>query len=153
MSNDKNIFTGKAGEFFVAAELSRRKWYTALTFKNTPDIDILCSNGNKIVEIQCKSTNNLKTRKAWLLSKKSENWKGINKFYIFIDLNLFEMPIFYVLPSQLVCDNLKSGHQKWLNTPGKHGQKHKDQNMRIFPNKINDFNLDEFKNNWELLWK
>ena len=35
--------TGVAGEYFVAAELSRRGWIAAMTIKNTPNIDVIAT--------------------------------------------------------------------------------------------------------------
>ena len=40
---DKNSSIGIAGEFFVAAELTRRGYVASLTSKNTKAIDILVS--------------------------------------------------------------------------------------------------------------
>jgi hypothetical protein len=39
----ERIRTGIAGEFYVAAELSRRGWIATLTAKNTPDYDVLAA--------------------------------------------------------------------------------------------------------------
>ena len=38
------IQTGVAGEYFVAAELSRRGYVASLTLRNTRGIDVLASN-------------------------------------------------------------------------------------------------------------
>ena len=50
---DRNNTIGIAGEFFVAAELTRRGIVASLTSKNTKAIDILASNkdGSKSVSI------------------------------------------------------------------------------------------------------
>src|SRR5215212_101083 len=49
--------TGIAGEFFVAAELSKRGWIATLTAKNTPDVDVLASRptGDVHARIQVKT--------------------------------------------------------------------------------------------------
>jgi hypothetical protein len=39
----QTIRAGIAGEFFVAAELSKRDWIATLTAKNTPDVHVLAS--------------------------------------------------------------------------------------------------------------
>jgi hypothetical protein len=48
---------GVAGEYFVAAELSRRGYVASLTLRNTRGIDILASNidATKSVGIQVKA--------------------------------------------------------------------------------------------------
>ena len=50
--------TGVAGEYFVAAELSRRGFIASITMRNTRGIDILATNSEakSAVTIQCKSS-------------------------------------------------------------------------------------------------
>jgi hypothetical protein len=66
------VLTGVAGEYFVAAELSRRGYIASISLRNTRGIDILATNqdGSRSVTIQCKTSQ--KTRKRWVLSDKSE---------------------------------------------------------------------------------
>ena len=73
MSKDKkvsSILTGVAGEYFAAAELSRRGYVASITLRNTKGIDIIATNeeGSKTINIQVK-TSGLKTR-GWILNKK-----------------------------------------------------------------------------------
>jgi hypothetical protein len=51
-----SILIGVSGEYFVAAELSRRGYVASITLRNTRGIDIVASNenGNKTVNIQVK---------------------------------------------------------------------------------------------------
>src|SRR5262249_29751282 len=55
-THPNKILTGIAGEYFVAAELSRRGYVASLTLRNTRGIDILASNtdATKSVGIQEK---------------------------------------------------------------------------------------------------
>ena len=68
------ILTGVAGEYFVAAELSRRGYIASISLRNTRGIDIITTNkeASRSITIQCK-TNQL-TRKVWILNEKSENF-------------------------------------------------------------------------------
>ena len=70
---DKSGSMGIAGEFFVAAELTRRGYVASLTSKNTKAIDILASNkdGSKSVAIQVKTCDNAKINK-WKMSDSVE---------------------------------------------------------------------------------
>ena len=54
--HDKS-FRGNASQFFVAAELCRRGYAAVVTLGNTPNVDILCSNGagTNFVHIQVKT--------------------------------------------------------------------------------------------------
>ena len=40
------ILSGVAGEYFVAAEMSRRGYIASLTLKNTRGIDVLAASAN-----------------------------------------------------------------------------------------------------------
>jgi len=48
---------GAAGEYFVAAELSRRGWLATVTIKNAPGTDVLAQHGatKQVVAIQTKT--------------------------------------------------------------------------------------------------
>ena len=60
---------GIAGEYFVAAELSRRGYIASLTLRNTKGIDILASNTDetKSVGIQVKAIQG--GGKEWMLKE------------------------------------------------------------------------------------
>lgn len=138
--------SGVSGEYFVAAELSRRGYLCSITLKNTKGIDILVSNesSSKLIGIQVK-TNNSK-REAWLLNKKAETISEENLLYIFVNLNgLGELPDFYLVSSEEVAKSVRDGHENWLSTPGKKGQARTDTPMRMF---LSD---GTHKNNWTLL--
>ena len=48
--------TGAAGEYYVAAELSRRSWLATVTIKNSPGTDVLAQrlDRRRLVAIQTK---------------------------------------------------------------------------------------------------
>ena len=142
-----SILTGVSGEYFAAAELSRRGYIASITLRNTKGIDIVASNeeGSKTINIQVKTSS--KSTKGWILNKKAEEMDDKNMFYIFVRLNeLEERPQFHIVPTSFVANQVKKGHQNWLDTPGKNGRKRKDSNMRKFEDPENKF-LDK----WELL--
>jgi hypothetical protein len=128
------IQAGVSGEYFVAAELSRRGYSCSITIKNTKGVDILVSspNSKKLIGIQVKS--NQTTRKAWVLNEKAEEFIGDNLFYVFAD-NVGEpntLPVYYIVPSGEVADQVKEGHREWLEKPGIRGQAHQDNPIRKF---------------------
>lgn len=128
--------SGIAGEYFVAAELSRRGFMASITLRNNDSIDIHASNfkKEKIYAIQVK-TNQLGGR-SWVLNKKSENKFNNNFFYIFVSLkDEFERPDFFIVPSKVVSNFVKNSHSTWLETLGRKGQLHNDTNMRKFEDK------------------
>ena len=59
-----SLLAGVAGEYFVAAELSRRGFIASITLRNTRGIDIVVTNkdATKTVTIQCKTSCKKKRR-------------------------------------------------------------------------------------------
>jgi hypothetical protein len=141
------VLTGVAGEYFVAAELSRRGYIASISLRNTRGIDILATNqdGSRSITIQCK-TNQSAARK-WLLNEKSETFVSENHFYVFVALGKpTDRPRYHVVPSRVVAERTRRGHEKWLDTPGRKGQQHRDTKVRQFADLE-----DEFLERWDLL--
>ncbi len=68
------VLTGVAGEYFVAAELSRRGYIASISLRNTRGIDILATNqaATQSITIQCKTSQ--RRAKTWILNQKSEDF-------------------------------------------------------------------------------
>ena len=142
-----SILTGVSGEYFAAAELSRRGYVASITLRNTKGIDIIATNekGSKTINIQVK-TSSMRTR-GWILNKKAEEMDDDNMFYILVRLNdINERPEFHIVPTSDVAQSVKIGHREWLNAPGRGGKKRKDSDIRKFDDPENKY-LDK----WELL--
>ena len=143
-----NILSGVTGEYFVAAELSRRGYIASITLRNTKGIDILVSNedASKSVGIQVKT--NQKGRKDWVLSSKAEDNFADNLFYVFVNLkDEMSLPDFHIVPSKVVATFAKESYAKWLATPNaKTGKPHKNTSMRWFT----DYE-DEYLDKWDLI--
>ncbi len=149
MKKLNNMLAGVSGEYFVAAELSKRGYIASITLRNTKGIDILCSNSDssKTIGIQVKTNNG--SKRNWILNKKAENYFADHLYYVFVNLNNNnnnKHPEFFIVPSKDVAKFCKKLHKKWLDTPGKKGQKHKDTPIRSF----ND-NEEFYLNRWDLL--
>jgi len=149
----KGALTGIAGEYFVAAELSRRGYVASVTLKNTKGIDIMASNmtstheKSKAIGIQVKA--NSRRRREWVLNQKAEDYSAKNIFYVFVDLiETDALPQYHIVPSKVVEQYAKEEHQKWLETPGKKGQQHNTSSMRMFRDKE-----DKYLGRWDLLWE
>src|SRR5579862_3787898 len=101
------ILTGVAGEYFVAAELSRRGYVASLTLRNTRGIDILASNvdATKSVGIQVKTNSGKKAH--WLLSNKAESDTAEKLCYVFVNLNSTDAPDYYVVPRAIVAESVR----------------------------------------------
>jgi hypothetical protein len=127
-----SIQAGISGEYFVAAELSRRGYVASLTLRNTKGIDVLASNADatKSVGIQVKTCQGMKPE--WLLNVKAENDSAENLFYVFVCLPDRGAPSFYVVPHDVVATAVRESHRQWLATPGRAGRQHRDNPNRNF---------------------
>src|ERR1051326_5408613 len=81
-----SLLAGVAGEYFVAAELSRRGYIASISLRNTRGIDILVTNtaASRTVTIQCKT--NQRGKKTWVLNEKCEGYHSPTHFYVFVAL-------------------------------------------------------------------
>ena len=154
----QKITRGNASQFFVAGELCRRGYSAVVTLGNTPNTDVLCSNieGTKFVHIQVKTF--VPGRFTCSVGIKAEKDFGSKFFWVLAGIPLpnqkadFE---YYIIPSKDMAKNIEEAHRKWLNTPGKKGQKHKDNPVRsvaIPPKKsFGGWDISKYKNKWELI--
>lgn len=139
--------TGIAGEYYVAAELSRRGFIATITLRNTEGIDIMASRPDQceMYFIQVKTNQTQSPR--WILSKQSEKSPPGKYFYVFVSLKGDrDRPDFFIVPGTIVAKQIKKDHQRWLSAPGRDGSLHKDGSMRTFITKG-----DEYLDKWELL--
>jgi hypothetical protein len=131
---------GVAGEYFVAAELSRRGFIASITLRNSRGIDILASNsdGSKSITIQVKTNSDGSAN--WILNKKSELYYSDNHFYVFVALGILaESPKFHIVKSDVVAKYIRDSHQQWLSGKKKDGTERKDSSMRKFSDPGNKF--------------
>jgi len=132
--------SGIAGEYFVAAELSRRGYVASLTLRNTRGIDILVSNtdATRSVGIQVKTKQGRGAE--WMLNQKVETLDlAENLYFVFVCLNGLGAPDYYIVPRGRVVDYARSTHADWLKTPGKGGRIHQDSAMRKFRDADGEF--------------
>jgi hypothetical protein len=141
------INAGVSGEYFVAAELTKRGYIASITLRNTKGIDILATNAEatKTANIQVKTRQG--KGRSWVLSEKAETYFAPRLFYIFVNLRgLTDRPEYFIVPSKKVADFVKKDHSDWLVTPGKNGQKHNDTTMRQFHDP-----KEKYLERWDLL--
>lgn len=142
-----NVSIGNSGEYFVAGELERHGFTVAVPMSNVKDFDILAikrDDAEQQFAIQVKTTE--QRQKKWILSKKNENLISKNIFYVFVSLNKLDNPEYHIVPSIIVAETIKEGHQNWLNSLSTSGQPHNDNPIRVFTDKD-----DIYLNKWDLL--
>ena len=155
-------YRGDASQFFIAGELCRRGLVAVVTMGNCPNTDILCSNsaGTKFVHIQVKTF--IPGNKTCSVGLKAEKYFGDNFIWVLggiPDPNTekeegkeFE---YFIIPSDVMANNVKEFHQIWLNTPGKNDRIHNDGKFRSLylpPRKSeNGWDITEFRNRWDII--
>jgi len=145
---------GCAGEYLVCGELNKRGIIASLTIKNTRGMDILASNSDasKSAGIQVKTTIHARAKyPSWILGEKADTYVSDNLFYVFVLLKADkERPDFYIVPSKIVADYIKTETEKWMKSPSKTGKPHVDSGIRLFEI-YEDEIAKKYYNNWELL--
>lgn len=146
MKKDK-ILTGVAGEYYVAAELSRRGYVASLTSKNTKGIDCLASNqdGSKTVSIQIKAKNK---GRGWILNESNEHHNP-NLFYVFVSMEENMPPEYFIVDSAHVSEAIIADNEAWYLSPGKNGKAHNETTMRKFY--MTDVEKNLYRNAWDRL--
>ncbi|MEO8287813.1 MAG: hypothetical protein ABI670_15400 [Chloroflexota bacterium] len=141
------ILSGIAGEYFVAAELTRHGYIASITLRNTRGVDILATHvvTKKAMTIQVKTSQGAK--KKWVLDASVETAASDNHFFVFVNLNgITDRPSFHIVASSVVSIYCREGHAAWLATPGRGGRPHGTSNVREFHDHENRY-LDQ----WDLL--
>lgn len=147
MSKISPILAGVSGEYFVAAELSRRGYICSVTLKNTKGIDILVCNEEATKNLGIQVKTNQINKSEWVLNEKCEKLNDDNIFYVFVNLRSTDfLPEYYIVPSKVVARYTSTNHKKWLSEKGKNGQQRNDSTMRKFKD------IDkEYLGRWDLL--
>lgn len=143
---------GVAGEYFVAAELSRRGYIASITLRNTRGVDILVSNrdASKSVAIQVKT--NQRGAPEWILTEKiekvlTEQDAPENLYFVFVSLPPNgDPPEYHIISRREVAGEVKAGHELWLATPSRRGQPHSASSIRKFSDPAK-----RYQNNWSAL--
>jgi len=139
--------SGVSGEYFVAAELSRRGYIASITLRNTKGVDILCSSDDVTRQFGIQVKTNRRSNREWVLNSKAESYYADNLFYVFVNLHgTAKAPDYFIVPSTEVAKHVEETHAAWLITPGRDGKAHNDSTIRKFTD------LDEkYLNRWDLL--
>lgn len=157
--SDKQLI-GAAGEHLVLSRLLARELLASQAPRGTRKADILVNplDGGRPILIQVKTRSSAGTRQSWTMQAKHEEISEKDLFYCFVDLSIEGSQV-YVVPSKIVAKAVKSTHEKWLKTPGKQGQDHNDNSMRIISNNPRVSNslvkegwLDKYLENWDQIY-
>jgi hypothetical protein len=116
-----------AGEHLVLDELKKQGFEAELLPKkgnNSPEIKV----NKKTLQVRTKRDSNA----AYTLHSRAEKVSDDNYFYVFVNMNEENKPLFRIVPSKIVAELVKIDHEKWLSAPGRDGQEHNDSTLRKF---------------------
>jgi hypothetical protein len=150
MARTPTGLTGTAGEYHVAAELSRRGWLATVTIKNSPGTDVLAQKlepPSRLVAIQTKTTS--KGNARYLLKDSEERLSDrLDEWFVFVALReITERPDFYVVPRNVVACRLYSDYQNWIHSPGRGGRQRNPTTTRD----LDVVQIVGYRERWDLL--
>lgn len=157
MVQDKST-RGSSSQFFVAGELCRRGLVAVVTLGNCPNTDILCSNveGTRFAHIQVKTF--IPGNKTCSVGTKAEKDYGKNFFWVLAGIPRPGQGadfVYYVVPSKEMARHVSAEHRAWVETPGRSGQPHRDNPVRIVqlpPRKSpTGWDISEYRDRWNLI--
>lgn len=146
-----NQQVGRAGEYFVVAELNKRGAYAVPFAGNMPKIDIIACNSDesRTVYIQVKTKRGGKTWHSSIVGSQLmvPNHEETS-FWVFVDLRgPNEHPQFWVVPDWWIKNDIFKAHQDYLN---RHGGK-RPGNPDSIDHAIDEKRLAEWQGRWEIL--
>ena len=150
---DKTL-RGAAGEYLVMSRLLEKGLLAAPAPRGVRKVDILVNfiDGGNPKLVQVKTTMG-SAKSGWWLRKHHEEIEDEDLFYCFVDFGVPHGEV-YVIPALVVAETIRDDHAKWLATPGKNGQPHKDTDGRRLRTETftkPDGWMDEYFENWKLL--
>ncbi len=149
-----STFTGNAGEHYVMAELLKRGVVAALAPRNTPDFDILASRERRTVHLRVKTKSEHSPGRRFRAKKDGSVFFNVRKkddYIVFVNLaDDARGMACYIAETSRVDRWLREDHRKWLATPSKSGQAHRDTSVRrILLAKYRD----KLSTDWNMLWR
>ena len=140
--------TGASGEFYVAAELTRRLWMASVTPQGVERTDVLAQHleTRRVIAVQVKTAgpgNHFRANK-----KLEEPTRADNEWLALVNLrDELERPDLYIVPRNVIAALIWVEHRLWLLEPGRSGRPHKDSDQRNIQPKA----VTAYKDRWDLL--
>ncbi len=146
-----NQQAGRAGEYFVVAELNKRGAFAVPFAGNMPKIDIIACNSDEscAVYIQVKTKRGGKTWHSSIVGSQPMSPKADEtNFWVFVDLgSLDEHPRYWIVPDWWIKDNIYKAHMAYLD---RHGGK-RARNQSSTHHAIDESRLNEWQGRWDIL--
>lgn len=146
----RNQQTGRAGEYYVAAELNRRGAYAVTFAGNMPRIDVMASNTERTrtINIQVKTCRSGDWQTSIDEGKKCDTVQDETRFWIFVHLGPDTKPAeYFVVSDWWIRNNIYENHQSYL---AKHAGT-RAINPKAKHHSIKSTRIEEWKDRWDLL--
>ena len=126
----QKALVGHAGEHYVLFRLYQQGMLASLAPPGSEKVDVLvmAPDESVIATLQVK-TRTYGRDQGWHMSVKHENFAAPRAFYALVDLEP-QIPVTYIVPSEVVAQVVHDEHAAWLGTPGVRGQQHKANDVR-----------------------
>ena len=150
----RNQQVGRAGEYFVVAELNKRSAFAVTFAGNMPKIDLMaCNQGqNRTVHIQVKTKRGGRSWHASILAGKPGKPPAApldeTTFWILVDLGDWETtPRYWVVPDWWIRNDIYRNHKAYLDSHGGKRARNPDSTHHA----IDEKRLKEWQDRWEIL--
>jgi len=137
---------GISGEFYMAHILAKHGFKVNVSLGRTEGFDLFVKNPNGTSITVSVKTKYSSKAKDIIMNEKHETLIDESLFYAFVRLNMPDgVPEFWIIPSNVVAEVIKTSYKIWKDTPGKGGKPHGDTNMRTLELKASPL----FPKDWE----
>lgn len=150
----RNQQVGRAGEYFVVAELNKRGAYAVAFAGNMPKIDLMaCSQDqSRTIHIQVKTRRGGRSWQSSILGSKQTDPPNTpldsTEFWVFVDLgDLDTSPRYWIVPDWWIRNDIHEAHQAYLN---RHGGI-RPRNSESTHHSIDESRLKEWEARWDAL--
>lgn len=146
-----NQQVGRAGEYFVVAELNKRGAFAVPFSGNMPKIDLIACNQDQshTIHIQVKTKRSGRTWHSSIVgSQPMLPLENETNFWVFVDLgDLDAFPRYWVAPDWWIKDDIYKVHLAYLNRHGGRRANNPDSTHHA----IDENRLSEWQGRWEIL--
>ena len=146
-----NQQVGRAGEYFVVAELNKRGAFAVPFAGNMPKIDLIACNQDqsRTIHIQVKTKRGGRSWHSSIAgSKPMTPPTDETNFWVFVDLSdANSQPRYWIVPDWWMLDNIYKSHMAYLNRHG--GTRARNPDLKHHA--IEESRLGEWEGRWDIL--
>lgn len=150
----RNQQVGRAGEYFVVAELNKRGAYAVTFAGNMPKIDLMACNHDqsRTIHIQVKTKRGGRSWHSSITGSKPMSPPASpmdeTNFWVFVDLGDLDVsPRYWVVPDWWIRNDIYEAHQAYLASHGGNRARNPDSTHHA----IEERRLEEWQARWDVL--